>query len=108
MNLAKLWFWEFTEYGAYDVVVATSAQEALGEYKRWHGGQGAPAKRMPVAEVLLAGKCTPLVCDAVFMEEEPNGRDDWTCGKWLAEIEAAQKREAYEAELAARQVELFA
>ena len=107
MNLAKLWFWEFgrTTDAPYDIVVAPDKDAAVELYLRYHTEHGPAYDEAPVrmerGEVEAAKCCIPLYVD------DANDHDYRTCAKWLEEIEAAQKREAYEAELAAKQVELF-
>jgi hypothetical protein len=104
MNLAKLWFWEFTE-DPYDITVATG--ETAAQHARMSGFHlpGSP-RRMTRDEVVAAGKGRPTMMGTRY-EDHYEDRYEWDCAKWLEEIEAAQKREAYEAELSAKQVELF-
>jgi hypothetical protein len=52
-------------------------------------------------EVVLASKSTPMHVTASEF------RDNWTVGGWLSAIEKAQAKAAADAELAAKQVELF-
>lgn len=97
MNLAKLWFWATVSSRA---MTWPNMRSAIDRYCKCHEFRPSkPPQRMDRDVVANAKMAVPIVWE--------HWNEFWPCTKWLAEIEAAQAREAHEAELAAKQVGLF-